>query len=505
MYLLVRNTLWIPLSFLGIFLLTIWLRPLLPIDETRYLTVAWEMFLRHDWLAPLTMNGEPYHHKPPLLFWLINTAWLITGPSRWSATIPPVLSGIISIYLTILLATRLFPDNLTIARRAPLVMIGSLLFLFYSSMIMFDVTLTVFVLAALHGLLFFSESGKWRYVVLVALALGCGVLTKGPVAYLYVLFPMLLGPLWHQKNIKLFTWYVGCLVSILLSIIPVLFWLVPVLKQSDNHFAFWLVWEQTAGRITGNFNDAHIRPFYFYLPVAPLLMAPWIFFPQVWGNLKACVQKPQLQKGTIFLLCWLTPVFVSFSLISGKQPHYLVPLIPGLAILIAIALKNTAIKILQRTAMAVWLVFAIGHIVGSQTILKDYDLRPIAAFVQAHPDRNWAFLKKYHGEITFLSCREKSIDILLEIGDVPDWFRQHPDGFMIMRFKNQEDVAAYKEILSIPYRGKNLGIFKMKDAEKEKSQSSNIKSHCPPCYNKDSNNNGLALVLLMRLLKTTPG
>ena len=160
MYLLIRNTLWIPLAFLGVFLLTVCLRPLLPIDETRYLTVAWEMFLRHDWLAPLTMNGEPYHHKPPLLFWLINSVWLITGSSRWSATIPPILAGIISTYLTIQLAARLFRNNLEISQRVPFIMIGSLLFLFYSSMIMFDVTLTVFVLAALHGLLSFSRVEK---------------------------------------------------------------------------------------------------------------------------------------------------------------------------------------------------------------------------------------------------------------------------------------------------------------------------------------------------------
>ncbi|MBI2235329.1 MAG: glycosyltransferase family 39 protein, partial [Micavibrio aeruginosavorus] len=64
-------SLFVPLSFLGMFLAVVLLRPLLPIDETRYVTVAWEMFLRHDPLAPLTVNGTPYHHKPPLLFWLI--------------------------------------------------------------------------------------------------------------------------------------------------------------------------------------------------------------------------------------------------------------------------------------------------------------------------------------------------------------------------------------------------------------------------------------------------
>ncbi len=55
-------------------LVLIFTMPLLPIDETRYLTVAWEMRQSGHWLLP-TLNGEPYSHKPPLLIWLINLAW----------------------------------------------------------------------------------------------------------------------------------------------------------------------------------------------------------------------------------------------------------------------------------------------------------------------------------------------------------------------------------------------------------------------------------------------
>ena len=55
-------------------------RPLLPIDETRYLTVAWESHQEGNHLVS-HLNGETYAHKPPLLFWLINAVWKITGVS----------------------------------------------------------------------------------------------------------------------------------------------------------------------------------------------------------------------------------------------------------------------------------------------------------------------------------------------------------------------------------------------------------------------------------------
>ena len=51
-------------------------------DETRYASVAWEMWLRGDFLVPY-INGEPYSHKPPLLFWLIHLGWALFGVNDW--------------------------------------------------------------------------------------------------------------------------------------------------------------------------------------------------------------------------------------------------------------------------------------------------------------------------------------------------------------------------------------------------------------------------------------
>ena len=53
-------------------------RPPLPVDETRYLAVAWDMWLDGNFLVP-HLNFEPYSHKPPLLFWLINLGWGLFG------------------------------------------------------------------------------------------------------------------------------------------------------------------------------------------------------------------------------------------------------------------------------------------------------------------------------------------------------------------------------------------------------------------------------------------
>ena len=67
----------------GIFsVASIWLRPLWPVDETRYLSVAWDMWLRGDLLVPY-VNGRPYSDKPPLLFWLMHLGWAVFGVNEW--------------------------------------------------------------------------------------------------------------------------------------------------------------------------------------------------------------------------------------------------------------------------------------------------------------------------------------------------------------------------------------------------------------------------------------
>lgn len=78
--------------FLGLLLLLpiVWLLQPVPIDETRYLAVAWEMRQTGEFLVP-HLNGATYAHKPPLLFWLINLGWLLTGVHAWTARVMTLL------------------------------------------------------------------------------------------------------------------------------------------------------------------------------------------------------------------------------------------------------------------------------------------------------------------------------------------------------------------------------------------------------------------------------
>jgi 4-amino-4-deoxy-L-arabinose transferase-like glycosyltransferase len=250
-----------------VFLICDVIRPPLPVDETRYLTVAWEIWLSQDWIH-LTYNFEPYHHKPPLLFWLINIFWSFMGTTQLAASLPGILSAVVTVLLSGRLAEKLFPQDTSIARKTMLLVMGCLPFLIYAPMIRFDIMIAMWCVASWLMILSLAERRRFLYLVILGLCMGMGVLTKGPVIYIYTLVPALLAPLWmpaHQKH-QMMKWYAGVFAAVLISAIPVAFWLVPINLEADSYFLYWLLWKQSAGRITGSFDNAHIRPFYFYIP-----------------------------------------------------------------------------------------------------------------------------------------------------------------------------------------------------------------------------------------------
>src|SRR5690348_17065949 len=170
--------------------------PALPIDETRYLAVAWEMRLHGDFLVP-HLNGAPYSDKPPLLFWLINVGWFALGMQAWSVRVGVLAASFASLYLFERLVRRLDPDA-ALAQRAALVLAGIIYFALFSSAIMFDVVLTTCVLVALHGALDLDAQRWRRGTSILALGIGLGVLAKGPVVLLDAGMVLVFGPIWSE-------------------------------------------------------------------------------------------------------------------------------------------------------------------------------------------------------------------------------------------------------------------------------------------------------------------
>lgn len=326
----------------------LYFRPLLPVDETRYLSVAWEMFAGGDWLVP-HLNGEPYSHKPPLLFWLINLGWSLFGVSElWGRLVGP-LAGIGCLLLLARLAKLLWPDREgdEITWLAPLIVASSVWWMLASTLTYFDTLLALWVLLGVIGLMHAAAQTSARRTVwgflLFGLGLGLGALTKGPVVLVHLLPVALAAPLWIERPVAWGRWYGGVLASVALGAAMTLAWAIPAGQAGGEAYAQELFWEQTAGRMAGTF--PHRQQFWWYLPMALLALLPWSLWPPFWRGAFVVARKAwqgadrSLEPALKLCLIWALAGFLILSVFSGKQMNYLLPLFApvGLAMARAIA------------------------------------------------------------------------------------------------------------------------------------------------------------------------
>lgn len=437
----------LPFALLAaLFAVSIASRPLLPVDETRYLSIAWEMFSRRDILVP-TLNFQPYFQKPPLLFWLIDLSWAVFGVRRAAALVVIFTAASLVMVLTQRLARTLLPNEEGIAARMPWIVLGSVVFAIYSSLILFDLLLTVFLLGAILALVRFARRGKMRHLVLAGLMVGLGLLSKGPVIFIHLACPIALYPLWRNpiSDISPGRFYRGVPILLVVALAIGLAWLAPALYRTGGDFAVKLVWRQAAGRLAGSIEGAHARPFYFYLPLVPVAVLPWAFYPDLWRELhkrKARRGDEDRRQDRIvrFLALWCLIVLFAFSLISGKQPHYLLPLLPAVTILFGCLMSRIPVADLRRGALIVFGLLAIGQIVASRYAFPRLDLAPLAQFVADHRDAEWGFAGSYQGEVTFLARLEKPF-VILDRASVADWLKQDPKRFAITEMQGAPSVA----------------------------------------------------------------
>ena len=317
--------------------------PALPIDETRYLAVAWEMRLHGDFLVP-HLNGAPYSDKPPLLFWLINLGWFVAGMNAWAVRLGVLTASFASLLLFERLVRRLTPDP-ALAPRATLILAGMIYVALFSSAIMFDVVLTTWVLVALHGALDL-DARRWRRgTVLLALGFGLGILTKGPVVLLDAGLAVAFAPWWsetarrHKRR-----WYASLGLGVLGGAAIALAWAIPAALAGGADYANAIFLHQTVDRMTRSF--AHRRPLWWYCMVLPAMALPWTLALRApW---RAWRDSFHLSRSVRFAAAWGLPAFAAFCLVSGKQPHYLLPLLPALALYLAAVMSDAQAQVRGR-------------------------------------------------------------------------------------------------------------------------------------------------------------
>jgi len=433
-------------------------RPPLPLDELRYLTVAWEMWLHGDFLVP-HLDGLPYSHKPPLLFWLMHAGWALFGVNEWWPRMISPLCTLAAGALTVRLGRALWPANERPAIWAPWLLAGSVGWLLLGQMLMFDTLLAVFVLIGLIGLWRAAQPGGGPGFALIAAAIAGGILTKGPVALIHVLVPGLVAPWWAPRlRTRRLRWYGLLLASGLAGLLAAGLWALPAASAGGSEYARAILWGQTAGRIEHSF--AHARPWYSYGLFLPVMLLPWWLWPMLWRSGSAgSVAEP----GTRFLIGSAVSVTLVLSLLSAKQPHYALPIVSVFVLLMARRLAGTTAL---RTPMVLAAATAALLLTAASAFFalrgEGLDLRrPALAIAQLQREaQEVAILSSYKGQFGFLGRLEQPIPVVP--GDrVADWAATHGGAYLVAIDTHAADGLGLEHYADFPYRGVHMDIWRV--------------------------------------------
>ena len=308
----------------ALYLLPLSQRGLVGPDEPRYASIARQMAESGDWVTPV-LWGEPWFEKPAMLFWLGGVGHSLGVPAF--TRVPVALLGLAFLGLFYWSVRNSFGTATAAAAASILATCAG--WVAYADAGVFDAPLTVFTSAAVLCLLPWAsertDGGRACLGGFGAL-LGLGVLSKGLVAPVIVLFAVLPAVI---RRPKLALDLVGfrALGAFLAVCLP---WYVACYLRNGQVFVDEFIVRHHLERFVSS-SLQHVQPWWFFLPVLGVFLLPWT-------PLLCCLRPVALWRvpEQRFLACWALGPLVFFSGSVNKLPAYILPVLPPLAILMAI-------------------------------------------------------------------------------------------------------------------------------------------------------------------------
>ena len=322
-------------------------------DEAFYAESAREMVEAGDWLTPY-FNYAVRFDKPVFYYWLAAGSYLVSGVGEAAARFPSALAGLGLTLLTFGCARRLF-DTAT-GQLAGTITATSFGYVMMARQALPDLPLAFFITLSVwasllawcnepagseHGLV--GTRQRWWWSIVAGAAAAGALLTKGPVGI--VLPVLIVTPLisWERLSGRS-TWRVRRSHVIVATLVFLALGAPWFLEMTIVHGTAYLdrffVGENIDRFATARYNDP--RALWYYVPIVAGGMLPWSPFMLLWlpalGRL--VTRSRRMTTTELRLAWWAVAPLLFFTMSIGKQPRYILPILPPLAILLARTMRH---------------------------------------------------------------------------------------------------------------------------------------------------------------------
>lgn len=315
------------------------------------LETAREMLENQDFVVP-QMNGQPRLQKPPLGYWLAAAGYVLTGnTSEGAGRLYSAAAGSLTVLL--LFGYASFAGRPQAGFWAALILATSRLWLRHSRVAETDVLLSLAITAGLLALViaFDQVSRARRRIWLLAgwAAIAVAFMAKGPAGLFLPLVTAVVCGLVQRGRTSLKVLFNPLGLLLFAMIVAPWFFLV-VLRENVAARVFW---NEIAVVASGS-SHGYSLPYsavYYLLRVWPDF-GPWSLLLPLAGP--AAIRAFRADSLVRFSVLWIAAMFCQLEIVASRQPHYLLPVFPGLALLTGWWLAERAQPIWRR--LVAWLL-----------------------------------------------------------------------------------------------------------------------------------------------------
>lgn len=313
--------------------------PLMDADETRYVSMARDMFHSKDYLT-LYLNGEYFFEKPPLFFWLETISFTAFGKvNEFTARFPVSLLGTAGCFLVYLMGKKIISRSYGVI--SSIILATSIEYLMLAKLAILDIVVSFFISISLcFGLAvyFCRESRKKYYWWLFYIFSAFAVMAKGIPGFVVPFGSMFFIALVSGKIKEIFKpiYFIPGGLLFLLTILP---WHIIMLKMYNPLFWDEYIIKHHIHRFLGYKDIDRTQPIYFYFITLLWGFCPWIVSCLgVWLKkgkrlLEMFKMSTTLDRFLVYNTVIVVFTLFFFSISETKLITYILPLYPALACL----------------------------------------------------------------------------------------------------------------------------------------------------------------------------
>ena len=309
-------------------------------DEARFAQATRQMVESGDYVN-IRFQDEARLKKPVGIYWLQAASVRLLGaadrPEIWPYRVPSLLGAVLAVLATAWAGTRLFGAGAGFA--AAMLLAGCVVLGVEARMAKTDAVLLATVVLAQGALARVwlaraaATAAGWGVPLLFWLALGVGILIKGPVGPMVSALTVLALCLIEGR----FGWLRRLRPWLGLAVVAEVAapWLIAISIATHGQFLAESVGHDLLAKVASGQEAKGLPPGFFlgafWITFAPFALPAALAVPWVWANRR--------EPAVTFCLSWLIPAWLVFEAVPTKLLHYTLPTYPAVALLAVAAAR----------------------------------------------------------------------------------------------------------------------------------------------------------------------